>query len=206
VQAASVTNSYTYDARGNLITKIAAQGLSEQRRTDFTYDKLDRLVKTEGDSVSGLTINASTKAVSTVSGKPTETLTYDANGNVITSVDAAGAKTVFFYDALNRKAAEVNALGAYTAYEYDTDGNVTRVRAFDALVAQPASGGTAAQAPAVPSGAYRETTFTYDSRNQVLTSNVLGVYVCEHLQLWIWHRLCAGVGVVGGGKELQEQQ
>lgn len=175
VQAANVTNTYAYDARGNRITRIEAQGLPEQRRTDYTYDKLGRLIQTESDNVSGLTINSSTKAVSAVSGKPTETITYDANGNVIATVDAAGAKNVFFYDQLNRKVAAINALGAYTAYEYDANGNVTRVQAFDSTVTQPATGGTAAQAPALPGGTYRETTFTYDSQNRVLTSNVLGV-------------------------------
>lgn len=175
VQAITVTNTYIYDARGNLLSKTQAQGLTEQRRTDYAYDKLDRLIETKGDSVSGLTINTATKAVSAVSGRPTETVTYDACGNVIMTVDAAGARTVAFFDALNRKIAEINALGTYTAYEYDANGNVTRVRVFDTMVTQPATGGTAAQAPAVPAGTFRETTFTYDSRNQVLASNMLGV-------------------------------
>ncbi|WP_156915579.1 putative toxin [Caenibius tardaugens] len=175
VQASSVINRYIYDARGNRIARIEAEGLSEQRRTDYTYDKRDRLIETKGDTVSGLTISTANNTVSTVSGQPTATITYDARGNVLATVDEAGAKTVFFYDQLHRKVAEINALGAYTAYEYDANGNVTRIRVFDTTVAVPATGGTAAQAPALPAGTFRETIFTHDARGQMLSSSVLGV-------------------------------
>jgi YD repeat-containing protein len=175
VQAATVTSRYIYDARGNRIATIEANGLSEQRRTDYTYDKLDRLVETKGDTVTGLTINATTKAASSISGRPTETIAYDACGNIVTTVDAAGAKTVFFYDELNRKVAEIDALGTYSAYQYDANGNVTRIRVYDTAVAVPAAGGKANQAPAVPAGAYRETLFAYDSLNRLVESQVTGV-------------------------------
>ncbi|MCB5426409.1 LysM peptidoglycan-binding domain-containing protein [Altererythrobacter sp. CC-YST694] len=169
----AITNGYVYDKRGNLVQKIEAQGLAEQRTTTYTYDKLDRRLGSSGTIVSGISINPATKAVSTSSGAPTETLIYDANGNVIKSVDAAGATTVFFYDALNRKTAEINALGTYTTYAYDEAGNVTSIRIYETPVSVPANGGVATSAPAVPSGNKRETTFTYDGLGRMVASSVV---------------------------------
>lgn len=174
-QTSRITNSYEYDARGNLTRRIEADGLNEERTTIYEYDGLDRLVETRHDSVSGVKIDSSTKAVVDVSGTPTETIAYDANGNVIETVDAAGAKTVFFYDELDRKVAEINALGTYTAYEHDATGNVTRIRVYDGTVNVPATGGSEDDAPDAPSGNYRDTRFTYDALGRMLTSKVMGV-------------------------------
>lgn len=180
VQASSVTNKYAYDARGNRISMIEADGLTEKRTTLYAYDKLDRLTGTTHDSVGTMTINTSTKAVSSASNVSlTEAITYDLRGNVIRTVDVAGTATVFFYDQLNRKTLEINALGTYTAYEYDANGMVTRIRVFDTAGSVPANGGAAAGAPALPSGSWRETTFTYDRLGRLLTSNVLGVTTGE---------------------------
>ncbi len=168
-----IKTSYVYDRRGNLTQLKEADGLAEQRITFYTYDKLNRLLTTATPSVSGLTINASSNSVSTVSGSPTETIVYDSNGNVTKIVDAAGSRTVFFYDALNRKTVEINALGTYTAYAYDANGNVTNIKVYEGVVAVPAGGGGVSTAPAAPSGNKRETSFTYDDRNQMVTSTVV---------------------------------
>ncbi|OCC22946.1 hypothetical protein MB02_14365 [Croceicoccus estronivorus] len=175
VQSSTVINRYFYDARGNRIKTVEADGLNEERTTEYTYDNLDRLIETRRDSISGLAINTSSKAVSSVSGRPTETIAYDALGNVIRTVDAAGAKTVFFYDDLNRKAVEINALGTYTAYEYDANGDVTRVRVYDQTSNVPATGGQESQAPNAPNGTSRETQFSYDNLGRMTESRVIGV-------------------------------
>lgn len=179
VQAPSITNSYVYDARGNRLAMIEADGLTEERTTTYTYDKLDRLIETKGDQVSGLTVSPTNRAISSTSGRPTETIAYDPRGNVIKTVDAAGARTVFFYDELNRKVAEINALGTYTSYEYDANGNIAELRVYDQTVNVPATGGAANQAPSAPSGAYRETRFTYDGLGRMLSSQVLGAVTGE---------------------------
>src|SRR5205085_6561802 len=50
-QATSVTNTFTYDARGNRLTMVEASGLTEQRTTSYAYNLNDRLTTTTGDSV-----------------------------------------------------------------------------------------------------------------------------------------------------------
>lgn len=127
----AIKKSYVYDQRGNLRQLKEADGLAEQRVTTYTYDKLNRKLTTSSPAVSGLTINTVDNSVSSVSGSPVETITYDPNGNIIRIVDAVGAATVFYYDALNRKTSEINALGTVTTYAYDANGNVERVRVYE---------------------------------------------------------------------------
>ncbi|WP_432199761.1 polymorphic toxin-type HINT domain-containing protein [Erythrobacter sp. W53] len=155
-----VRNTYTYDARGNRLTMVEAQGLSEQRTTQYVYDDANRLIETIGQTFLGKT--------------PREYIYYDARGNVSETKDAGGGRTIFFYDDLNRKVVEINAVGTYTKYTYDKNSNVTEVRVYDNAVSLPAGGGALAEAPGAPSGGSRVTTFTYDNLNRMLTSNVSG--------------------------------
>ncbi|RYE72116.1 MAG: hypothetical protein EOO81_04215, partial [Oxalobacteraceae bacterium] len=173
----AITHTYEYDARGNLIAKTEADGLPEERVTQYVYDNLGRLTQTIGESRNWASINASTKAVSSGSATPTETISYDANGNVVRLQDPAGAVTVFYYDALNRKTLEINALGTYTAYEYDANGNIARIQVYENTVSVPALG---APAPTLPTGGKRETTFTYNGLNQLIASHVHGVTTGSH--------------------------
>jgi YD repeat-containing protein len=168
--SATVTNSYSYDARGNRTQMIEAAGLSEARTTSYAYDKNNRLIETRlpvirVDTASGANVNQDR----------IELIKYDARGNIIKTVDSIGAVTVFFYDDLNRKVVEINAVGTYTAYTYDKVGNVTNVKVYGTAVSLPATGGAKAAAPGAPTGEYRETVFTYDNINRMLTSAVTGV-------------------------------
>jgi YD repeat-containing protein len=159
--SSTVTNTYNYDARGNRTQMIEAVGLAEARTTGYAYDKNNRLTETIGQVFLGQT--------------PHNYYKYDARGNLTETIDPSGARTLFFYDDLNRKVVEINAVGTYSAYSYDANSNVTNVRVYGTLVALPAEGGSKAEAPGVPSGGYRETTFTYDNLNRMLTSAVTGV-------------------------------
>lgn len=161
VQASTVSNSYDYDAYGNIIQAIKAVGLAEAHTTTYQYDKANRLKKTTGQAFQGLT--------------PIETLTYDARGNVTSRTDAAGAKSVYFYDDLDRAVVTIDALGTYTAHSYDDNGNILGARVYGTRVTVPADGGSQEEAPGAPSGALRETSFTYDNLNRLLTSAVSGV-------------------------------
>ena len=176
--ASSVTDTHSYDARGNLTQTIAAAGLTEARKTQYAYDKANRLVETIGQTFLGQT--------------PHEYIRYDARGNVTATTDPSGARNVFFYDDLNRKIAEINALGTYSSFVYDRNDNVTETRIYENVVGVPADGGSAAEAPAAPGGASRLTTFTYDSLNRLLTSNVAGAVYGE------WN----GVGYASGTSTL----
>ncbi len=164
-----IVNTYVYDARGNLKQKSEADGFAEERTTTYGYDRLDRRTTTTGDTITtGVTIDPSTKALSSqTSAAPVETVTYDAAGNVTRIIDAAGQRTVFFYDQLGRKKVEVGALGTYTLYTYDANGNVTDIRIYETTVSVPMNGGAFSSAPAAPSGNKRETTFSYDGLGQM---------------------------------------
>jgi len=158
--AANITNVFEYDARGNRTKMIEASGLPEARTTEYIYDDANRLIETIGQTFLNQT--------------PHEYITYDARDNVTSTTDAAGAKTIFFYDDLNRKTVEINALGTYTKYSYDKNGNVTEARVYVNTVAVPGDGGSEEEQPALPAGASRVTSFTYDNLNRMLTSTVAG--------------------------------
>ncbi|WP_150115346.1 RHS repeat protein, partial [Pelagerythrobacter marensis] len=172
-QATSVANSYSYDARGNRTQMIEAVGLAEARTTSYVYDKADRLVETRGEARAVLS-QADHKTI-IANFVPRETRSYDGRGNVTSVTDAAGNRTVYYYDDLDRKVVEIDPAGTYTAYGYDKNGNVTATRVYETLVAVPIDGGSQGEAPTAPSGSSRATSFTYDNLGRLLTSSVAGV-------------------------------
>lgn len=170
LQAASVTNRFEYDSRGNRTRMVEAFGLSEQRTTTYIYDKADRVVETRGDAI---TVLSQSDHYSQTVVTPTERLVYDKRGNLIEAVNRLGARTLYFYDRLNRRVADINALGALTTYVHDANGNVTNARVYATAVALPGAAG--GNPPAAPGGDYRETSFTFDRLNRMLTSSVTGL-------------------------------
>lgn len=158
--ASTVTNTYSYDSRGNRITMVEAAGLAEARTTTYAYDKCDRLTATSGPAFFGMT--------------PTSYLQYDGRGNVTARIDPAGARTVYFYDDLDRVVVEISAVGTYTAHSYDANGNVVSTRVYATVVGVPGDGGAQAEAPGAPGGGYRETTFVYDGLNRLTSSTIAG--------------------------------
>ncbi|MEO0560496.1 MAG: hypothetical protein AAF125_00175, partial [Chloroflexota bacterium] len=167
----AVSNSYGYDARGNQVSMTEAVGRPEARTTTYVYDKVDRLIETRGQARTVYDQTAHTQL--SLAYVPVETITYDERGNITRTVDASGAKTVFFYDDLDRKVVEIDALGTYSAYEYDHNGNVERIRVFATQVSVPANGGSQEEAPTAPSGSARETRFEYDALNRMTKSSVI---------------------------------
>ncbi|KPL66749.1 hypothetical protein SZ64_00705 [Erythrobacter sp. SG61-1L] len=161
---------YQYDGLGNVRRKIEAAGFTEARATNYVYDKLGRLTQTTGDTRTVLDQNG--HVAFDANFVPTEAVTYDANGNVTKTVDAAGNRTVFFYDKLNRKTHEINAIGAHTVYTYDANGNVKTVSVYEGNGSQPATGGADNLAPGLV-GAVRQTSFEYDALGKMTESKVL---------------------------------
>ncbi|MBB5407663.1 YD repeat-containing protein [Paraburkholderia sp. HC6.4b] len=158
----AVVNTFEYDARGNRIATIEAQGLKEERVTRYGYDLLDRQITLTGVSVYQAGFPAST----------TETRVYDAQGNLTSITDANGHTTTLYYDVAGRKTAQVSPTGTLTLWACDAVGNVIATKVYaDPIVAQPGS------QPPVPADAanVRETRYVYDADNRLIQSRVQNV-------------------------------
>ncbi|MBC8731577.1 LysM peptidoglycan-binding domain-containing protein [Paraburkholderia sp. UCT2] len=158
----AVVNTFEYDARGNRIATIEAQGLKEERVTRYGYDLLDRQITLTGVSVYQAGFPAST----------TETRVYDAQGNLTSITDANGHTTTLYYDVAGRKTAQVSPTGTLTLWACDAVGNVIATKVYaDPVVAQPGS-----QPPAPADAAnVRETRYVYDADNRLTQSRVQNV-------------------------------
>ncbi|ARR56358.1 hypothetical protein HY78_24325 [Rhizorhabdus wittichii DC-6] len=169
--------TYAYDSRGNVKTLVegfsttAGGAVTALRTTAYAYNALSQVTTVTYNAVTVIADDM----VTTSSATPTEQFTYDKRGNVIKSVDKAGAQTFSFYDDLDRKIAEIRQLSAtqavYTSYAYDGNGNLLTTKVYEGNAALPSTpGGTP---PAVPSGLYRQTDFAYDNLNRMTTSTVV---------------------------------
>jgi RHS repeat-associated protein len=119
--------SYTYDNIGNILSETVAIDSEKSGTTKYTYDYAGRVLsKTQnveaesiGESPDGL--------VGLIT-----SYTYDLNGNVLTTTNAAGIKTGFTYDAMDRLLSTSmpgldennNATEIVTSATYDWTGNV----------------------------------------------------------------------------------
>jgi len=161
----SVTNTFQYDALGHRVQMVEAAGLPEQRTTNYKYDAAGRLTDTIGQAFDVLNPDG----VTTTSTAPDDHYVYDLRGNVIEHDDAAGARTLSYYDAANNKVAEINPLGRLTTYTFDANGNVTTSCVYGDAVALPATPGGTPPLP-VNGSNYRATGYQYDKNNRLLTT------------------------------------
>lgn len=167
-------STYGYDDVGNLVGRHEAYGLAERRTTLFAYDKLGRLTSKTLPPV--LQFDPPSGGDTLVT--PVETYQYDARGNLILTIDPAGAKTFSYYDADNRKIAEISPVGQYKSWSYDGQGHVLIERIWGTLVALPAVAGGAA--PAVPGGESRQIHYVYDRNGRQTERRIPGL----HLGAW----------------------
>ena len=156
------TTSFTYDAKGNVLTRTKD---SIGATTTFTYDP----------NFSQVT------SVTDPNGNPSDTINLDANGNPIEVIDAAGTKAVLVYGDANCPglvtsitAAQLQPEESVTTIIYDpltcnlvssTDpvGNVTTL-AYDS------KGNVIASTQAVGTPEERATRFVYDEMSRVVQS------------------------------------
>ncbi len=167
-QTIAVVNRSVYDALGNRVQFIEAEGAIERRTTRFQYDALGRVTATEGDA---LTLYE--PGVGYVDGVvPTTSTEYDAHGNVTVQTDAKGHRTVCYYDALQRKIGQVDAAGVLSTWAYDAAGNVLVQKVYGDPIVLPAP--SSLPAP-VNAANVRETRFTYDANNRQTQTLLVGV-------------------------------
>lgn len=136
VDARGLTTSYGYDSAGNLAsvtppapigaTTITVDGDSRVRTvtdgrsidTVYTYDGDNRIVQIRNDGSTSATCSAS----DATAGKCVS-YTYDADGNLVGRLDAAGTWT-FTYDAVGRLTGETTPSGDQVL-AYDASSNLT---------------------------------------------------------------------------------
>jgi len=174
VVATSVTNTYAYDARGNRIQMVEASGLAEARTTTYAYDKMDRLVSKTGTAFATLNADRTNTTAST----PVETYKYDLRGNLIEQKDAAGARTLSYYDDNDRRVAQISALGTLSTWTYDDNGNALTATVYGDVVALPANAGGTPPAP-VNAANNHQTAYSYDKDNRLIGTRVVGMTVGE---------------------------
>jgi RHS repeat-associated protein len=121
----AVTTTMIYDTNGNLLSETTGQSTTvaydHHSTTSYAYDTNNQQI-------------AEIDAYGT-SAQRTVTTVYDANGNVLSTIDGRGTITSYAYDSDNRKIAEIDAYGTglqrMTTTVYDAQGNV--IQTIDAL-------------------------------------------------------------------------
>lgn len=188
--------TWTYDSQGRALSSVLAGG-AESAKLFFNAD--GTVVVTDANGTNRLYTfqnNFGKIDVSGISapgcacGNMSTAISYDANGNVASSTDFNGNKTIYSYDlARNLETSHTEAFGTplartvsttwspffrlplviaeplrITTYTYDTKGNVLT------KTVQPTADASGAQGfNAVAAGTPRVETYTYNSIGQVLT-------------------------------------
>jgi RHS repeat-associated protein len=127
IDALGRVTTYGYDAygRSNKVTDPSGHVVSK-----VVYDEIDRpLITTDRfGQLTTYTYDDATRR--TLITQPLQSLldTYDANGNLIQSVDQTGRTTQHVYDKLNREVETVAADGGVTLHQYDEAGRLKSLR------------------------------------------------------------------------------
>jgi YD repeat-containing protein len=171
-----VFTRFTYDSRGNVLTKIEGDGLvAQQRTTTYTYDKLNRVKTTAGEAMTVYDPAANSEGTTT----PTETRWYDKRGNLIEIEAADKSRTLTYWDALNRKLAEVNPVGTLTQWDYDDAGQVIVQRIYGDVVTVDANQRGGGKPSPVSATKVRETRYAYDALKRLNEVRVPDITVGE---------------------------
>ena len=113
-----LATTYTYDANGDLATETdpavtnRVTGAVHTAQTTTSYDPDDDVLsQTVTDLTGGDAARTATRA-------------YNADDQLVSDTDAAGAKTTYTYDAYGNEASETDPDGNVTQYTYDGDGDL----------------------------------------------------------------------------------
>ncbi len=116
------TRTQSYDAAGNVTDGVDALGVA----THFTYDVRNLLTETIENYLPAEPSSESVNVTTSVS--------YDARGDAVATVDPRGNATTYVRDALGRVAAETDALGQTSVVGFDALGRPSVVTAPDGSV------------------------------------------------------------------------
>lgn len=117
---------YTYDARGNLLTVIRADGTIQKQNI---YDADGQLIHTEdgmGRSIDFTYDLGGRKTKAKTGGQAEEQYQYDAMGNLTRLIDGVGNQTEYILDKWGRIVEIRQADKTSEFYAYDYAGNLTR--------------------------------------------------------------------------------
>jgi YD repeat-containing protein len=120
-----VVTQYAYDAVGNLSSTSRAVGTTEVRTLLARYDLQGRLTGELSALGASLLIGGLTQAqIDTIWVQHGTSHAHDAASRRISSTDAAGNRTLFFYNADGALTHTVNALGEVKESRYDVLGRI----------------------------------------------------------------------------------
>jgi RHS repeat-associated protein len=135
--------TYTYDAYGRIASATDGRG----NTTQYTYDKIDRLL-------------------TTVAGTATVTNTYDEAGNLTKSVSPTGTITNTF-DKLNRQLTTANTAGGSETYTYDKASNeVSSTDSFGTFTNTFDESGVLTSTEYPKNGTYQTTRYATDAQGR----------------------------------------
>ncbi|PSJ42216.1 polymorphic toxin-type HINT domain-containing protein [Allosphingosinicella deserti] len=190
IDPAGAMISWRYDAASNVIherrwaqkptsAEVGTHGwptvTADDRVTNYTYDKLNRVQKTDRINPQ---VNAGPAKVVTGAWNGSAYVTagsdlvvsyeYDAHGNVTRQTDASGNSVYSYYDKAGRRVEQVDQEGYMTSWRYDSEGNVIHERRWAQRVP---SATVADHGWPVVTADDRCTEFTYDRNGRRLTES-----------------------------------
>ena len=114
----TVESAYTYDPLGQLVGYTRSDGRSES----YTYDAVGNMTRKVQDGVTtAVAYNTANQLTKSVTGGDTTTYTYDPNGNLTAKQTAAGT-TRYTYNALNLLQSYTGEDGYTETYTYNANG------------------------------------------------------------------------------------
>lgn len=118
-----------YDAQGNLIKTVWAEGKPEGTSTTYSYDNYGQAItETTGNAIKRATYNDQGLPVTITDGEGnTVSYTYNLTGSVTSYTDQNGNKTLYNYDSNNNLIEKTEPNGSRYIYSYDAANRLTSV-------------------------------------------------------------------------------
>ena len=116
---------YTYDAQGNVLTAVRADGTIQESNT---YDAEGNLIHTQDGMGNGADMEydlGGRRTKISTRGKASQQYEYDAFGNITGITDGTGNRTAYILDSWGRIVEIRQADGNSEYYSYDYAGNIT---------------------------------------------------------------------------------